>query len=239
MNKYRDLSYMKLSSAEILWVACDSAGGIGNRDLDIIKCPAEVVGYFTARVALLELLCVNAEPFICINNLCVSMNPDGKSIIKGINNCFLEMDYKVEITGSTEENFIVSQTALGLTMLGKSDKLIEKKIFDKAICFSLGIPMIGNDVLNNKDKIANLKDVRDILLSDKIIDSIPVGSKGIEYELSVLNKDYLKNIRLIESVVDIKKSAGPSTCVLFLCGEEEYNYFKRKYNNVNIIGILE
>jgi len=99
--------------------------------------------------------------------------------------------------------------------------------------------MIGNDVLNNKDKIANLKDVRDILLSDKIIDSIPVGSKGIEYELSVLNKDYLKNIRLIESVVDIKKSAGPSTCVLFLCGEEEYNYFKRKYNNVNIIGILE
>lgn len=33
-------------------IACDSCGGIGPKDLDVVKVPAHIVGRFTSRVAL-------------------------------------------------------------------------------------------------------------------------------------------------------------------------------------------
>ncbi|HHY18163.1 MAG TPA: alpha-ribazole-5-phosphate synthase, partial [Firmicutes bacterium] len=55
-SKYRDLTLVSLTEDCVLVIACDSAGGIGPKELDSVKVPGYVLGRFTARVALMELL---------------------------------------------------------------------------------------------------------------------------------------------------------------------------------------
>jgi hypothetical protein len=46
---------------------------------------------------------------------------------------------------------------------------------------------------------------------------VPVGSKGIAYEAATLASLSNVNVNLFKTGIDYAKSAGPVTCLLFLC----------------------
>jgi len=217
-EKYRDLTLLHINAECSLVIACDSCGGIGSKELDVVKVDPEVVGYFTAAVVLCELLAFRAIPQTFINNFCVEMNPTGKRILVGIKEAIEEtgLDSNHLLTGSTEENIPVMQTGIGLTCIGivDSKSWIKPKTKLGDELFAIGIPKVGTEV-EKTEEMSNLKIISQINNNMGIHEILPVGSKGIDYEVSELcrcNKlafSYTENIPL-----DIKKSAGPVTCVL-------------------------
>ncbi|WP_129409246.1 AIR synthase related protein [Marinitoga lauensis] len=113
-----------------LAIACDSSGGIGNKQMDIIKVPPDIVGYFTAHVALAEIISYGAFPIAVIDTLSVELNDTGKEIIKGIKKALEQLGINENkiITGSTEENFPVVQTGMGITVIGEKRNLLIIKL---------------------------------------------------------------------------------------------------------------
>lgn len=218
IERYRDL--IIIYEKDIAYViSCDSLGAIGNKDNDILKINEEMIGRTTIKVALSEALCVGAKPIVISDTLSVEMNPTGKQIIKGIKSELEENKLSdLFLTGSTEENFPTSMTGVGITVISRakiSDLKIKKVKKDMYISL-LGYPLVGNEVLNSKD-VLQLKDYLDISNSNEIIEAVPVGSKGIKYELSILEK--LSGLRVNKSFpehIDVLKSGGPSTCCLIV-----------------------
>lgn len=244
VEKYRDLTLLHVNDDCFLVIACDSCGGIGSKKLDVVKVDFEIVGYYTAAVVLCEILAFRAIPQIIVNNFCVEMNPTGEKILVGIKEAIEEigLDSSHLLTGSTEENIPVMQTGIGLTCMG----MIDLKLWTKPKTqpgdelFAIGIPKVGTEVVET-DEISNLKIISQINNHLGIHEILPVGSKGIDYEVNELCRcnnlilNYTENIPL-----DIKKSAGPVTCVL-VSGEKDvivktleslgatYNYLGKFY----------
>lgn len=59
-------------------VSCDSCGGIGEKELDILKVPHRLVGQLTARVALMEIICTGADPKIMTVAISAESEPTGR-----------------------------------------------------------------------------------------------------------------------------------------------------------------
>lgn len=218
IEKYRDLTLLHVNNDCILVIACDSCGGIGSKELDVVQVDFEVVGYFTAAVVLCEILAFGAIPQIIVNNFCVEMNPTGDKILLGIKEAIEEigLDSNHLLTGSTEENIPVIQTGIGLTCIGAIDSKLwikpKTELGDEL--FVIGIPRVGVELIN-ANEISNLKIISQINHHLGIHEILPVGSKGIEYEVNELCR--CNNLRLsyTENIpLDMKKSAGPVTCVL-------------------------
>ena len=83
IEKYRDISIINFGD-RLLTVACDSCGGVGMLDGDVIKADGFIVGYHTAFVSLAETLAIGSEPLLVVDTLSVSLGSYGKSILKGI-----------------------------------------------------------------------------------------------------------------------------------------------------------
>lgn len=225
---FRDLTLIDLNDNQTLVISCDSAGGIGDKELDVVKTSQEIIGYFTTTVALMEMLSYRAKLITLVNNLSVEMHPAGEGIIKGIERALkpLNLDRSI-ITGSTEENIPVRTTGLGITAIGIVDKKTwvqaRSKVNDLVVC--LGIPKVGDEVVEDKEKsIMNIDRLLKILDLDYINEILPVGSKGIEYELKQLATTNGLGYDLFDNIdIDLKKTAGPSTCVLVSTSEENYD----------------
>ncbi|MPW26928.1 selenophosphate synthase [Alkalibaculum sp. M08DMB] len=218
VEKYRDLTLLYFNDENIIVIACDSCGGIGLKAGDELKTDNKVVGYFTASVVLCELLSFKVKPQMIVNNLCVEMNPTGKEIIAGIKEAVeeIELDPSNILTGSTEENMPVIQTGIGITCIGTIDKkswLMPTSKAEDAV-FVIGTPKVGAEVLKTEG-ISNLKIISKINYKKGVNEMLPVGSKGIDYEISELCRCNKLQFQYIDKLtVDIKKSAGPVTCVL-------------------------
>ncbi|MFZ7132727.1 MAG: AIR synthase related protein [Eubacteriales bacterium] len=215
---FRDLTLMHIDDKKIMVVACDSCGGIGMKEEDIVKVPYEVLGYFTTSVVLCELLAIGATPIMVVDNICMEMKHAGEGIIKGIHQALEEihLDGKKMLTGSTEENMKVIQSGLGITCLGIIDK--DYWSFPKTYAgddlFVIGSPKLGKEVSKNKG-LSNLQIIDIIRNKNEIHEILPVGSKGIGFEISELCRCNTLNFQYSkENTVDIYKSAGPGTCVL-------------------------
>lgn len=223
MERFRDLTLVTTGKNDVLVIACDSLGGIGQKSNDLVKTTAEVVGRYTVRVPLMEVLAAGAVPFIVVNTLSVEMEPSGKKILTGIQQELIEagLDQTVLITGSTEENIPTCQTALGVTVIGKAARnklrLGKARAGDLVVC--LGTPKVGEEVLDGTPsadiplvlRLSQLPWVREIL---------PVGSRGILYEARLLAKGACSSLNLKpDPALDMEKSAGPSTCVLVAIGK--------------------
>lgn len=147
-------------------MSCDSCGGIGPKPLDRVKVNGYTVGRFTARVALMEVLSVGAEPVCLANTLTVEPKPTGTQIIRGI--CdevrHAGLDARIVMMYSTEKNTSVRQTGLGVTVVGaatsKSLKVGRCTSGDAVI--AVGLPHVGNEVVRaeKKRRIADPRDVR-------------------------------------------------------------------------------
>lgn len=200
-------------------IACDSAGGIGPKTGDQIKVSGEIIGKFTTRVALMEVLAVGAKPISIINTLSVEYNPTGKEIIKGIKGELAQvgLDETILINGSTEENIQTGQTGLGVTVIGiaDQDKLLLASSQNNDLLLAIGLPLVGEEVLAKGDLCADLADIKKLLAIEGVHEIIPVGSKGIAYEADLLARmsglicRYQKDLALA-----LDKSAGPSTTIL-------------------------
>ena len=235
IEKYRDLSLIDINENQKLVVSCDSSGGIGEKENDIVKTSAEVVGYFSTHVALMENISFGAKPITIINTLSVEMNDTGKRILGGIKKALepLDLDENIIITGSTEENFPVSVTGVGITVIGIIDKNDWKKPQTNSgmLAVVVGLPKVGDEVLANKDKIMDISNLIELKKKDYIGEILPVGSKGILYELKEMTTSSNLNFALEDDIgIDLNKSSGPSTCVIISIEEDKYEKLRDEFN---------
>lgn len=215
--KHRDLTLLDLPGGGRLLVACDAAGGIGPKPLDHVKVPGNVLGRFTARVALMEVLAAGGKPVLLVNNACVEPDPTGHEILEGIRQeAALAGLGPDAITGSFEKNTPTSQTGLGVTVLALTEERAPRMARAGDLVLAIGRPKVGREVNVDDPEIADLPLVRWLAAQPLVHDILPVGSRGIAAEADDLARcaglalDWLDR----EEGWDLEKSAGPATCVL-------------------------
>lgn len=242
----RDLLIFQLANGDALVVGCDSSGGVGPKPLDKIKIDGYTLGKFIARVALMEVLSVTAAPLCIVNTLSVEPEPLGAEILLGVRAEAKRagLDPQLAVTGSTEKNFPVEQTGIGVTVIGLSRKGFLKIGASQPgdIVVAVGVPYVGNEVIQaeNMHKIADIEDLLKLQALTFVHEIIPVGSKGIAYEINVLAKDSKLTAMLAnEAAVDLKKSAGPATVILASLPMSKLEELKAAVTKpVNVVGQL-
>lgn len=227
-------------------VSCDSAGGIGPKPLDSVKVGAEVLGRFTARVALMEALSVGATPTCLTATLSVEREPTGVEIIKGIESelRFAWLSARTPILDSTEKNVTVSQTGVGVTVMGtvspRSLKVGQCKRGDAVI--AIGSPCTGIEVIlgEREGRIANSRDLRALVGKPYVHEIIPVGSQGIIKEAETIAQGSRLRFTPNENLnVDVGKSAGPSTVMLCAIPESRAGVLMESIRKpTNLVGFL-
>ncbi|WP_342472663.1 hypothetical protein MHH70_04405 [Metasolibacillus sp. FSL H7-0170] len=194
---------IRLDSTTILTI--DNSGCIGEKDADYVQVPNEIVAYFATRVALLEQWCAGAEP-----SHLVLANFTGETAwadyVRGCQRQFEEIGKDLPpIVGSTESNFSALQSGLSLTMIGK-------RKFTPTIVnchyFVIGRPLVGQQVMEHRQDVANLCELYTLLQADVIKALWPCGSKGIGVEITAFTG------QRFDCTVDMKSSAGPATAIL-------------------------
>ncbi|MER1986147.1 MAG: hypothetical protein ABS948_09670 [Solibacillus sp.] len=186
-------------------VTIDNSGCIGEKPLDAVQTTNEITAYFTARTAIVEQWCAGARPVqLLLANFTGDAAWDG--YVRGITKVFAEIgEVLPPLTGSTESNFDSAQSAVALTMIGE-------RFFTptKEACryFVIGKPLVGKQVLENPQHVANLGELY-ALLKEQVIQAVwPTGSKGIGAEITrFLGAHYTCDI-------DLQHTAGPTTAVL-------------------------
>jgi hypothetical protein len=211
----RDIITIPLNREESLIIASDNSGGIGMKAQDHVNASYETVAYYSFRVTAIECIAAGGQPFsVVLHNFCG--DDSWSELVNGIQKGLIELNLMhVSITGSTESNFQLNQSAIGLMVIGKKpvNKKTEK-IFTNDLKFGvIGIPLVGNEVIDQIHQIVPLSIVKEVSLLDDVI-VWPVGSKGILSEFNQMfpNKNFTKE--MLDTELDVLKSAGPSTCII-------------------------
>lgn len=225
IKQIRDLTVIDFDENRYLGIACDSCGGIGLKEHDVVKASPELTAYHTGKVVLAELMSMGFTPMIMADGLAVEMDDTGRRLIEGFNQVLSRLKTtKVHLTGSTEENIKTVQTSMGVTCIGicEKNKLKYKKTEKGDICILAGLPLVGNDVVNNPDKILDIDDFEKLYLCDYIKEMLPVGSRGTSAELKDLCEYNNLTFKFEEKIyVDLNHSGGPS-CSCIITADEKY-----------------
>jgi hypothetical protein len=185
-----------------LIICTDNAVSVGELNGDTLKVPYETLGYFSARVVLLELLTSGGRPVAyTVGNGTIN---GYDAIHKGIQKLFSELGYNLPHISSTESNFEVTQSSVSITVIGKKEKEVSKELGKFAL---IGSPLVGDEVVDGD--IASLKEVKSLLDDTRVICLLPVGSSGIQAEALT---EF--GVTLTSEEVDVNKSSGPSTCLI-------------------------
>lgn len=239
-HQFRDLTITPITDQEDLVVSCDISAGFGERKFDIVKCSPEISVSFTLRTAMLELIAYGATPINVVDTLSVEYDPTGLSIIQQMKQDLAAMGFSdISINGSTEDNLDIQMTTVSVTVIGRAPHRKTRQI-NPATVYQLGKPLVGNEVLANLDNIFTVKDAIDLRSDPGVIDMIPVGSKGIEYELNVLATSNGQKLHL-ETLSDqeqLKKTAGPSTVLLVVVDDQLVNGFKESHPKLKKVAHL-
>ena len=215
----RDVEVALINSEQYLVAACDSCGAIGMKELDEIKIPWSITGRFTARVVLLEVLSTGAVLKMMTVSISNEPYPTGDEILKGVKEELASAMLTLPMAISTEKNMTTQQTGLGISAIGVAEKhqlRIGTSLPGDDI-FCLGLPKVGPEVNNPDDlEIVQIKHIGVLLANGGIHDIIPVGSKGIREEAQQLANSVNSRLNVEPTcVLDLDKSAGPSTCLIF------------------------
>lgn len=231
IEKFRDVTLMKIIPEHTLTVVCDSCGGIGNKEHDKIKVDPYLTGYYTACVALSETMAIGATPMTVVNTLSVEMEGTGRRIMDGIGAALDEigLDQSTCLTGSTEENIPVTVTGLGITVIGSLPKgWSPPKATKEDVVMVIGRPKVGQEVIHDQGEIMTLNKLTKLQQEPSIHDILPVGSKGIAYELGEMARTAnLSYQRHTNHAIDFNKSAGPATCILVATRPENQAYIEK------------
>ncbi|MFD4816222.1 ATP-binding protein [Peribacillus butanolivorans] len=207
-----DSLILPFTESQSLVVSCDNSGGIGLKEKDLVQVPYEVVGYFSFRVAVMECLAAGGSPMtVVLHNFCGDEAWEALKIgvMKGMD----EIGLDLSITGSTESNMPLLQSALGLMVIGKRrNERVMKPILQLKMAL-IGMPLVGEEVMKQQEWIAPLSLYKSLCELEEV-QVLPVGSKGIANEWKHLDPSGEGVSAHIRSKVDIEKSSGPSTCFL-------------------------
>lgn len=211
----RDGLYFRVHEPGEYIITTDNTGGVGNKPLDSVYAPNEIVGYFTARVALMENLSLGGHPqVLTIQNF--SGESAWKEYMIGIEKALNELELpSLPIIGSSETNFSLKQSAFGVTVIGKETKKIMGTP-EHAEFAVVGMPLVGEDVISKEELVLPLPIFKNLLSQQGIFEMIPIGSKGINSEWYMLcHRNQLPWKKLVAtSAVNLTESSGPATCVL-------------------------
>jgi hypothetical protein len=211
----RDSITFPFNGMDSLIIACDNSGAIGLKEQDLVHAPYKTVAYYSFRVAVMECIAAGGKPIsVVLHNFCG--NEPWDELVSGIQKGLGELNLAdVLITGSTESNFSLMQSALGLVVIGKKVTAQSREMtYTKQLKFAVvGMPLVGDEVIKNKYLVAPLSVFQEISkVSDVMI--WPVGSKGILYEINQMFPNQELSQEMMVTNVDILKSAGPATCFL-------------------------
>jgi hypothetical protein len=223
----RDIITIPLTDEESLIIASDNCGGIGMKAADFVQVSYETVAYYSFRVAAMECMAAGGVPVsVVLHNFCGDHT--WSELIKGIQKGLAELNLEdVPITGSTESNFHLQQSAVGLVVIGK--RSLSKKteyIFSNHLKFAvIGSPLVGNEVIEHGDQVVPLSVFREVNKLEEII-VWPVGSKGILYEFNQIftNKEFTRE--MLHTKLDVVKSSGPATCFIIAFEQDQKEELK-------------
>ncbi len=225
---------------ETLIITSDNSGAIGQKEHDQVSVPYDTVAYYAFRVAVMENIALGGVPVsIVMHNFCGGS--EWEALVSGVERGKRELgfDHEITITGSSETNMPLLQSALGVVVIGKQKHELREVCLDDTTRFAvIGKPLVGEEVVNEKDAIAPLELFRWISEQEGFQAVLPVGSKGILYELNEL----VDGVEVVESMVqtdlDVYKSSGPATCfIVAYDGAVENQLCKRAglhFNRVDI-----
>ena len=243
MFKFRDLTIVDITTETRMVISCDSTGAIGDKERDVVKVDPEILGYLTTQGALLELLATGATPITVVNTLGVEMEKTGQRINVGIKRALepLNLNDDIVVTGSTEENFAVCQTSMGITIIGIIEKsnwrLKQAETNDLVIV--VGLPKVGQEVLDDMGReTMTVPLLLELLKKSYVKEILPVGSKGIAYEIKEMAATSKLNYNMYDNAdIDLHKSSGPSTCVIIAIDKDGYEDLKKSvFIPVNLVG---
>ncbi|MBP3040411.1 ATP-binding protein [Bacillaceae bacterium Marseille-Q3522] len=211
----RDPAVLPNINGETFVIACDNSGGIGLKEQDLVKAPYEVVSYYSFRVAAMECIAARAEPIaVVINNFCGE--EAWPAITGGVKRGLEELGRNLlPITGSTESNFLLMQSALGVTVIGKREADFHEvplSLRNRKLAV-IGTPLVGKEVLEKANEVLPLSLFQDIFQFEQIV-VIPAGSKGIIHEIEQIFTESGITTNEFSCDVDLYQSAGPATCIL-------------------------
>ncbi|NLM03775.1 MAG: alpha-ribazole-5-phosphate synthase, partial [Clostridiales bacterium] len=131
----------------------------------------------------------------------------------------------------------------GITIIGEVDKNQAKikKSQKGDYVVVLGIPKVGNEInIPVDNEICSIDDIKTLLNSKVVREIYPVGSKGILYEANYLAKSNNMTLKIYENLeVDIEKSGGPATILIFTISPEDYEKIRKNIDKpLEIIGEL-
>ncbi len=205
-------------------IGCDSSAGIGNKPMDVVPAPPDIVGYYAARVAVMEVLSVGADILTVVDTLAVEMHPTGCEIIRGVHRLLDEAGLtELHVNGSTEENFESRQTGVGITVIGEisEDELKLKRSAAGDCLIMLGEPMLGAAVMEHPDRQCSIRQLQSLAALPEVHEIHPVGSKGAGYEAALLAGLNGCRFEPVPGITDkLKVSGGPATAVIFSVAEE-------------------
>ena len=233
----RDLTIVPVAGENCLVIACDSCGSVGLKEGDILKLSPRYTARFTARVALTEVLCSGALPVTIVNGVAGEMNPTGEAMILGIRDELKNAGITdIVLTGSTEENFATSMTALAITVIGiakESELRFESAVREDAIVL-LGNPAVGTEV--DLESTGFYSEIGLLLSLPEVKEIVPVGSKGIAYEAETLASLSGMVFKPDKTEIDYSKSAGPATCLIILCAKTIVDHILYLIPSATVIG---
>lgn len=227
--RYRDLIFSKIPGGNIV-VAADSCAGTGRKPNDVLPVDASHVGAVSARVVMLELMCVGAEIRVIADGVCAEMNPTGRAIIAGFTAEMAKAGLSRDIlTGSTEDNFTTTMTGVGTAGVGYiHGDFVPPAAHAGDVIAALGEPLVGAAVLQKPDaKIADYADVKTLRADDRVADMVPVGSHGVKWEADgIAAASHLQAQYEKDPPFDLNQSGGPSTCVLAVMSEDAFAAYR-------------
>lgn len=227
--QHRDVKIIDLNLEKKIAISCDSCGGIGDKPEDRINVPLDVTGMLTARVCLMELISIGAKPKVITINICNEPYPTGQEILKGITQEISNNKLTCELIISTEKNIQTSMTALGVTTMGAidNDDIRAGKVNSGNKIYVLGVPYVGNEVVEMQNNLPTLQHIQEILKDWKTTEILPIGSSGIKKELDKLSEAYNLQYELVSNLpINIHKSGGPCTAIIIISSEDlnlDYN----------------
>lgn len=214
VRRHRDLLVI-----DDLVIATDTVGGIGPKPADTVIADARTVAHFALRVPLLEVICAGARPIAVIDALCVEMNPTGREMIAEVRALAAQAGVSADaVTGSTEDNVETRATGIAVSVIGRLLGSLEQRRGrpgDAVVCAGLPISAPRHRVhIGHPDQVG-VAQVLAVVESGLAQDALPVGSKGLGWEVPQLAEVAGLDFEWLPHSIELDASGGPASCVLF------------------------
>lgn len=218
MFRHRDAGLHRLGESWLV-VTSDNAAAVGLAPGDQLPVDPYLVGFLTARVAVLEAVALGANPQLASSTLSFDYAcAQGQRLTAGVLDLLQTVQLTAaELTGSCESNFPAEITCLGMTVVSvaAADRLLLGRVRPGDQVYLLGSPLVGSAVLPAWHRLPTPAQVQELAGWPEVHELIPVGSRGIAHELQALAAAY--DLRLTPTPadgLDQQASAGPATCLL-------------------------